>query len=346
MFDIAVVGTATEDVFVKAPEAKLIKLADPDCETTYLALEYGAKLSVASFFLSVGGGSTNTAAGLARMGLKTAAVAKIGQDEEGDRVLARLQALGIDTSRFLRTSACQTGLSVILTGFTGDRTILTYRGASSELTEGEVPWDLLQAAPWMFVGSMSGNSAPLFLKLADFAGAHGINLALNPGSHQLKLGWEALRPALEHCTALFLNKEEAYQLTGVAPHRGETDEEKVLHCLHGAGCRNVFITAGPAGALASDGQHRLTLPAYKAHAVSTVGAGDAFAAGALTALIKGCALERALRLGSLNSAAVIQGYGATEGLLTWEEVTAWEGQCKPGQRCPVRHGESVAEEQD
>lgn len=41
MFDIAVVGTATEDVFVKVPEAKLIKFADADHETTYLALEYG-----------------------------------------------------------------------------------------------------------------------------------------------------------------------------------------------------------------------------------------------------------------------------------------------------------------
>ena len=346
MFDITVVGTATEDVFVKAPAAKLISVAEADCTTTYLALEYGAKLSVDSLFLSVGGGSTNTAAGLARMGLKTAAVAKLGQDEEGDRVLARLQALGIDTSRFLRTSDCLTGLSVILTGFTGDRTILTYRGASSELTEAEVPWDLLQEAPWMFVGSMSGHSAPLFIKLADFAGAHGIKLALNPGSHQLKLGWEVLRPALEHCTALFVNKQEAYALTGVAPRQGEEDEQAVLHCLHEAGCRQVFITAGSEGALASDGTQRLCLPAYQAPAVSTVGAGDAFAAGALTAVIKGCALERALRLGSLNAASVVQGYGATEGLLSWEEAAAWEQQCQPGGACPVRHAQTGKGQED
>jgi sugar/nucleoside kinase (ribokinase family) len=341
MFDIAVVGTATEDVFVKVPEAKLIRVADADCETTYLALAYGAKITVESLFLSVGGGSTNTAAGLARMGLRTAAVAKIGEDEEGSRVLARLQALGIDTGRFVRTPEFFTGLSVILTGFTGDRTILTHRGASSELTEAEIPWDLLRQVPWLFVGSMSGRSAPLFLRLADFAGEHGLNLALNPGSHQLKMGWEALRPALEHCAVLFLNKEEAYCLTGVAPHQGPRDEQEMRRRLHEAGCRTVFITAGTEGMEASDGKQSHVLPAYKTRTVSTVGAGDAFAAGALTALIRDCDLPTAMRIGALNACSVVQSYGATEGLLTWEQAQAWDEQCQPGGPCPVTQSEST-----
>jgi sugar/nucleoside kinase (ribokinase family) len=336
MLDIAVVGTATEDVFVKVPEAKLIKFADADHETTYLALEYGGKFSVENLFLSVGGGSTNTAAGLARMGLRTAAVAKIGEDEEGSRVVARLQSLGIDTSRFIRTAEWFTGLSVILTGFTGDRTILTYRGASSELTEEEVPWDLLQEAPWLFVGSMAGRSAPLFMKLAEFAGRHGLKLALNPGGHQLKLGWQALRPALEHCTVLFVNKQEAYKLTGVQPRRGTEDEDEVFGYLHEAGCRMVFITAGSAGSEASDGRERHVLPAYKARAVSTVGAGDAFASGALTALIRGHDIPTAMRIGSLNAGSVVQAYGATEGLLTWEEALRQVEECAVGGACPVR----------
>jgi sugar/nucleoside kinase (ribokinase family) len=147
-----------------------------------------------------------------------------------------------------------------------------------------------------------------------------------------------------HSTALFLNKQEAYQLTGVAPHHGEADEEAVPHCLHEAGCRHVFITAGADGVQGSDGQQHHRRAAYKTHAVSTVGAGDAFAAGALTALIKGCDLERALRLGSLNAASLVQGYGATEGLLTWEEANAWDEQCKPGGRCPARPAAAVEEE--
>ncbi len=339
MFDIAVVGTATEDVFVKASEAKLIEVADADRETTYLALEYGAKVSVESLFLSVGGGSTNTAAGLARMGLRTAAVAKIGEDEEGDRVQTRLQALGIDTSRFVRTAEHCTGLSVILTGFTGDRTILTYRGASSQLSEADLPWDLLQEVPWLFVGSMSGPSAPLFMQLADFAGAHGIKLALNPGGHQLKVGWEKLRPALEHCTVLFVNKQEAYKLTGVEPRRGTADEEEMMRRLHVAGCGTVFVTAGSEGVEASDGQERHSIPAYKAPAVSTVGAGDAFAAGALATLIRGGDIPQAMRIGALNAGSVIQRYGATEGLLTWEMANRQDQECEVGGPCAVRKTE-------
>lgn len=336
MFDIAVIGTATEDVFVKVPEARIIEVRHPDDTCAYLALEYGAKITVESLFLSVGGGSTNTAAGLARMGLKTLAVAKIGQDDEGTRVLSRLQSLGIDTSHFVRSAEHFTGLSVILTGFTGDRTILTYRGASAELREEEVPWEVLAGVPWMYVGSMSGASAPLFVRLADFAGEHGVNLALNPGSHQLRMGWEALRPALEHCTALFLNKQEAYRLTGIAPHRGDQDEEEIFGLLHSAGCRYVFVTAGKDGVEASDGSQRHVLPAYRTRPVSTVGAGDAFAAGALTALIKGADLLTAMRIGALNAASVVQSLGATEGLLTWEQVNEWDRQTEPGGACPPR----------
>ena len=336
MFDVVVVGTATEDVFVKVPDSKIIRIADADDEQAFLALEYGGKLTVDSIFLSVGGGSTNTAAGLARMGLRTAAVAKVGADEAGDRVISRLQALGIDTSHFLRTDADSTGLSVILTGYTGDRSILTYRGASATLNEQEVPWELLAQVPWLYVGSMSGASAPLFVRIAQCAGEHGVQLALNPGRRQLEAGCAGLAPALRHCTALFLNQREAYTLTRVEPGRGPEDESEVLAKLHECGCHYVFLTNGGEGVLASDGEQRCSLPAYQVQPVSTVGAGDAFAAGALTALLRGESLERATAIGSLNAASVVRGLGATQGLLTWEDALYFLATCRPGEPCPVR----------
>ena len=336
MFDIAVMGTATEDVFVSVPASKLVQISDADADYSYLALEYGAKLTVESIFISVGGGSTNTAAGLAAMGLRTVAVAKVGQDDAGDRVLARLTELGIDTSHFVRCTDNLTGLSVILTGFSGDRTILTYRGASAELRESEVPWDVLEQAPWMYVGSMSGESAPLFLRLAQFAGEHGIQLALNPGGTQLQKGWEYLRPALECCATLFVNKQEAYRLTGVSPKRGEQDEHQMSTILRGAGCARVFITDGARGAEAFEGEQHYQMPAYKARVASTVGAGDAFAAGAITALVRGESVEMAMKIGSLNAASVVQSLGATEGLVSWEEARRLVEECPPGHRCPLK----------
>ncbi|HEY3398124.1 MAG TPA: carbohydrate kinase family protein [Armatimonadota bacterium] len=338
MFDITVVGTATEDMFVNVPSAGLITVSDPDQDQTYLALDYGAKLPVSSIFVSVGGASTNTAAGLARLGMRTAAFAKLGQDDAGDRVVARLQGLGIDTSHFVRTTEFGTGYSVILTGYTGDRTILTYRGASAEMTEADVPWEFLAQSPWMFLGSMSGPSAPLFVKLADFAGAHGVKLAINPGAMQVKLGCEGLKPALEHCAALFLNKEEACGLTGVCPRRDDRDEQEIVERLHETGCRHVFITDGARGVYGSAGAELCHLPAYKAKVVSTVGAGDAFAAGALTALARGADVPRALRVGSLNAAAVVQGFGANETLLDWETANRWADECEPGHPCPPLAG--------
>jgi sugar/nucleoside kinase (ribokinase family) len=270
------------------------------------------------------------------MGLDTCAVAKIGDDEAGHRVEKRLQSLGIDTQALIYCETNFTGVSVILTGYTGDRTILTYRGASADMREEEVPWDVLAQARWMYVGSMSGDSAPLFVKLAQFAGEQGIKLALNPGGSQLRAGCEALRPALRHCEALFLNKREAYRLTGVEPTRTEQDEDEVFRALHDTGVQTVFITAGAEGVEASGGGERRKLAAYRSETVSTVGAGDAFAAGCLAALIRGQDLETAMKTGAMNGAAVVQTYGATESLLSWEEAQKLIATCKPGDWCPVK----------
>lgn len=320
MYDIIAVGSATEDIFVNIDETQIVRIEDKHASHAFLALQYGAKIPVDRLLIDTGGGATNTATTFARMGMKTAALCKVGQDDPGDRIIRRLQQENVDTSLFIRTSEYYTGLSVIITGFTGDRTILVHRGASTELTNDDIPWETLAQSKWLYVGSMAGSAAPLFYKLIVFGGEHGVKVAINPGSTQLREGLEVLREALAHTEAIFLNKREAYRLTGVQPDRGPADEREMLGLLREAGCRHIVITAGNEGSEGYDGQAHYTIAAYPTEVVSTVGAGDAFAAGCVVGLHHGLPLNEAMRTGAANAASVISKFGAKEGILTWPQA--------------------------
>ncbi len=317
MFDIITVGSATEDVFVNLDDTQIVGFEDKDHKVEYLALRYGAKISVDGITLDTGGGAVNTAATFAAMGLETAVLSKIGRDVTGKHIIQSLAKCSVDTSLLIESDEHPSGYSVIITGFTGDRTILVYRGAATDLCKQDIPWEQLAQAGWLYTGSMQGPSAAMFERLAIFAGEHNVKVAINPGSTQLKSGMAGLADVFACTTAVFLNRAEAYELTGVAPQRGPTDERRMLRMLHGAGCQNVVITVGGEGSWGYDGRSFYTIPAYPTEVTSTVGAGDAYAAGCVAGLHKGLSLNAAMRIGAANAASVVSKFGAKEGILTW-----------------------------
>jgi|LSQX01.2.fsa_nt_gb ribokinase len=320
MYDIICVGSATEDVFVGSRDMKLISVEDVHRRQAYISFEYGAKIPVDTLFASTGGGATNTAAAFARLGLRTGIISKLGKDTAAQHILDELQHEDVDTSNIVCSTDHPTGYSVILTAFTGDRTVLVHRGACTHLRKDEVNWEALANTKWIYLSSMAGPSAPLFEKVALHARDHGVKLALNPGGTQIQQGLKALRPVFEATDAVFLNKEEAYELTGVEPRQGRDDEMQVLADLLDAGPDVVVMTDGPEGAEAHDGNAHYMVPAVPVEELSTLGAGDAFAAGCIGALFHGLELRSALRAGALNAGNVIRYMDAKHGLLTWEQI--------------------------
>jgi ribokinase len=321
-YDVICIGSASEDVFVEVEQAKIIRIEDDCAETAYLALEYGAKLPTKSVFIDTGGGATNAAVTFARMGLRTGLVCKVGADEPGDRVLAAMDREGVIRDYVVRDPGHRTGYSVIILGYTGDRTILVYRGAAAGLHEPEVDWEDMRRAQWVYMNSLSGESAPLFQQVAEFCGAHHVKLAINPGGEQRKGGVAGLAPVLRNTTLLLLNREEAYDLTGVAPDRGPDDEAEMLAMLREAGCQAVVMTYGAGGSEGMDAGGHYRLPAVTADAASTVGAGDAYGSACVVGLQRGMPLPEAMRLGALNASSVVQHVGAKTGILTWAQAEA------------------------
>lgn len=319
-YDIITVGSSTEDVMVHCSSASVVTMTDRDGEKAWMALEYGGKIHVDNMMISVGGGSVNTAITFAKQNMTTALVSKIGRDDPGERVRSRMEEIGAQTHLMAYSDSSGTGYSTIITTFTGERTILVHRGAARELGEDDIPWDELARTEWMYVGALAGQSWRLYPKLADFAGEHGIKLALNLGTSQIDQGLDEYGELLSSTYIIFQNVEEMRRLTGVAPERGDRDEREICRLLHDRGVDIVVITDGPRGAMASDGRAFYTVPAYETEVESTVGAGDAFAAGCISALWRGMSVPDALRLAAANAASVCSHTGANAGILTWEEA--------------------------
>lgn len=230
MIDVVCIGGATRDVFVRSNAAKIMRMRDIETESAMLCFDYGAKVNVEKVEFTTGGGGTNTAVAFSRLGLKSAFLGSLGTDEAGDAVLADMKREGADVSLAGRTDEFSTGFSVVLNSFEGDRTVLTFRGANSRLAREMIPWDQIQKAKWFHISSLSGKSAEVLDELVEFSETHGISLSFNPGATQIKRGVKGLAKCLSMTEILYLNKDEASEMTGIKAVRRSVDETRCALC--------------------------------------------------------------------------------------------------------------------
>lgn len=319
-YDVITVGSATEDVMVHTTAGSVFTIQNADGEEQWMAFEYGGKIHVDDMLIGVGGGAVNTAVTFAHQGLRVAVISKVGRDEPGERVRHRLEQVGVMTHLMAHSETSKTGYSTIITTFTGERTVLVHRGACRELSDSDILWNEVARSNWMYVGALAGESWRLYPKIGAFARDHGVKLALNLGTSQIDQGLEEYGDLLACTHIIFQNNEEMRRLTGIEEARGDTDEREICRRLHERGVQIAVITDGKRGAMASDGKRFYTVPAYEVEVASTVGAGDAFAAGCVSALIHGEDLQMSLRLGAANAASVVAQVGANRGVLSWDEA--------------------------
>ena len=117
---------------------------------------------------------------------------------------------------------------------------------------------------------------------------------------------------------LICNREEAVEIGG----GDHSDMADLLASLHRLGPEIVVVTDGPEGAYASDGTHRLFVPAYPDPAPPTerTGAGDAFSSTLVAALASGRPLVEAMARAPINAMSVVQQVGSQTGLITESEL--------------------------
>lgn len=312
-YDVITMGSATIDIFLYT-SGELVKIETPKIKETLLAYPLGTKIVVKNSHIMTGGGGTNTAVAFSRMGLKTSFIGKIGDDFYGERVRDELKKEKID---FLGSiGKGMTAFSVVMDSFAHDRTIFTQKGESNNLSLKEINTSKINTH-WLYMSSMLDKSFSTSITIAKRVKAIGGKVAYNPSIYITEKGMKFLSPLLRFVDYLILNKEEAVSLLST----DENDPYFLLEHLKTQGFVGVVITDGANGAYGIDAfsQH-YSLKSHKIKVIESTGAGDSFASGFMSGIIKGLDFESAMKIGISNAESVITQIGAKNRLLSFKEA--------------------------
>ena len=329
---VITIGSATMDVFVECDEANIVSVCTKDRNSEFMSYPYGSKIDISTFASNVGGGGVNTACNFGNLGFDTSAIFKIGKDFYADGILHFFKDKHVNLDNIVQKEDTSTGFSVILVSFQGDRTVLTHRGANANINLDDINFEAIKEADLIYIAPLNGDSNKVLEPIVDFAEANDTKICFNAGTTSIKKGFEHLRGILDSAHVVVMNKEEASMTTGIHV-RPDTKTEKfsqdvihrdiksMLEALKIKDYQVVVITDGGNGAYAYEGKNFYYCPTFPSEVISTLGAGDAFASTFCATLFRnGKDIGKALMYGSVNSASVVSKFGATEGLLTFEEI--------------------------
>ena len=146
-------------------------------------------------------------------------------------------------------------------------------------------------------------------------------LAFNPGTPQLKDGYEGIRGILETTNILFVNKDEAQEIVESYDGTKIDNIKELLKKLQTLGPKIVVITDGENGSFAINEKGEFfTQDIVKTTIVEKTGAGDAYASGFLAAMLSNLPIQTAMKWGTLNASATMAILGAQNGLLSRKEM--------------------------
>lgn len=251
-----------------------------------------------------GGSAANTAAWLAAAGAETVLVGRVGDDERGRGAREELRAAGVDT-RLAADPELPTGTCVVLVGPDGERTMAPDPGANDALSETDLADELLARGDHLHVAGyalLRPGSRPAARAAIARARESGMSVSVDPSSSAL-LSQDFLDHA-DGAGLLLPNASEAHALTG------ESAPERAARMLAGR-FDEVVVTLGPEGSLWTDGEEVLRAAAEPVEStVDSTGAGDAFAAGLLSARASGASTAEALAAASKLAARAVATPGA------------------------------------
>jgi len=280
----------------------------------------GELLPLERFVIQPGGCAANTGIGLARLGVSTAAVGKVGTDIFGDFVLGVLEDAGVDIASVVRSTSAETSKTIVLTLEGEDRRFLHLIGANGEFSAADIPPGVLDGARVCYVGGFLGMAAFTATDLASFfasARKRGIVTMLDviiPGQADYTPIFAEVLPYVDY----FLpNSDEGRAITG------ETDPMRQAQIFREMGARTAVITCGDDGVIALSEESTVSCGRYSVDFVDGSGAGDAFDAGFITGLLESRPLTECVVLGSAMGASCVREIGCTTGLFNREELDAF-----------------------
>jgi 2-dehydro-3-deoxygluconokinase len=281
------------------------------------AASIGSLEHVSDFDLRIGGAESNVAIGVARLGRPAVWMGRVGDDGVGRRVLRELRAEGVTVDAVVDPEA-RTGLMLKETPTAGRTRVSYYRAGSagSRIGIDDLDYDAIETAGVLHVTgitlALSESAEQAVFAAIGAAVAAGVPVSFDV-NHRPAL-WGDRDPAplyrrvAERSAIVFAGADEAALLVGAG------SPEQLAARIADLGPAQAIVKLGEDGCVASIDGETLSAPAEKITPLDTVGAGDAFVAGYLVALLDDLAPADRLRQGARCGAFACLGPGDWESL--------------------------------
>lgn len=310
-------GNALVDIMTKLEnDAVLDEFNLPKGSMTLVDLELSNKINIHSSTLNKikasGGSAANTMHGLARLGIDSTFIGKIGNDDLGKFFSNDMKKAGIHT--VLYQSMNDTGKVVALVSPDSERTMATFLGAAVELSAEDITSDVFTDQDIFYIEGYLVNNFELFSKSIRLAKNKGARIAMDLASFNVVEQYknELSEELVNFVDIVFANEDEAKTISGLEPQQAV----KALAEL----CEIAVVKTGAHGSLVMKGDELIHIPAIQVDSIDTTGAGDIYAAGFIYGLSKNLSLKKCGEIGTLLASKVIQVIGPKLSSKTWKII--------------------------
>ncbi|MEN3344120.1 MAG: 2-dehydro-3-deoxygluconokinase [Arthrobacter sp.] len=288
-----------------------------------------------SLGMHVAGAESNVAVGVARLGHRVTWAGVVGADPHGEYILRQLRSEGIGLQHRV-DPARNTGIMFLEQRTADVSRAFYYRAGSagSTLHREDLDPALAAGARILHLTGITAALSPEARKTVEYAAeraaAEGMEVSLDV-NYRSKL-WSrdqaraVLSPLARHASIVIASDDELGLLAGAPgaapapPADTDAAEAALAAGLLDRGVREVVVKRGAAGAGVHTADGRREAPAVPVTSIDTVGAGDAFTAGYLSALLDGEDVAGRLQRGTLAGAFAVSTAGDWEGLPRAEEL--------------------------
>ena len=297
----------------------------------FIAQEEGELSDVSGYSMAVAGAEFNVAVGLARLNLPVTYLTRLGEDPFGQKIVRTLQRNGIGSELVSFSKERSTGFMLKSKVSTGDPKIFYFRKGSAASTLSKEDVDRMDFSGYGFVHltgifpALSESTKEASFYLIKKAREHGLTVSFDPNLRpQLWPDTETMVQTLNEFAAL-----SDYVLPGEAEGEllcGDRDPRKIGQFYLERGAKAVVTKMGSRGAYLMTEQDQELVPGFSIEkVVDTVGAGDGFAAGILSALMEGKNLYEAVRRANAVGAIQVTSIGDNDGLPSRAQLAGFMG---------------------
>lgn len=262
-----------------------------------------------------GGSAGNTIFGLAKLGVNTSFLGKVGCDADGDFYRGKLAELGGSTKSFRLAPGIHTGRCLSLITPDSERTMRTDLGAAAQMSAADVKETDFAGINHVHIEGyllFVGDLAEAVLKTAKKCGC---TISIDLASFEVVRATKAVLPGLleKYVDIVFANEDEAAAFcTSSTPV--EQAEELGEYCTIAA------VKLGKKGSIIKGTDGLFKVDANVVEAVDTTAAGDLWATGFLYGWLNGCNLAECGRFGSIAAAEVVQVIGSQMPEASWKRI--------------------------